>query len=1069
MRSSALLRTLATVTLVLAVAAFFTGSTPTLANDDHGDYRFSATSTDIGSGAISGVIDSTSVLFDVDYFSFPARRGVIYSVVLDLVSVDDARVNIVNSLARGSGSSPGQAISQSGSQTTIEWVARTTDTYYVEVAGAIDPDDGSYLLGAYTLGVFEDTSLRDRHSETRDGSTQIVVDNVYQGAISPWTNQPSLTGTLHGGDDADYFSFEARRGVRYTLEIDLGSSEGVEIAFAKPFDGIEKSSDGVGSTLSWIAPSTATYYVAISGTNRVRDSSGTYALKMRSETELQDQHSETRDGATVISFGNAHQGSISPSTDSDYFSFTAERGIRYTMAIDLGTAAGVALTALDTGGQLLATNGGVGTTLQWSAPTTGTHLAIVSASTQFPDVIGTYSLNLASEPSLRDRHGESVDTATPVSLGNAHQGAISPETDSDYFSFTAERGIRYTMTADLGTVSGVTLSALDTSGQLLATNGGVGTTLEWSAQTAGTYLAVVSAANQLLDVIGTYSLNLTSDPSLRDRHGEAVNTATSVSLGNAHQGAISPNTDLDYFSIPAERGVNYSVSVELGTTDGAVISIENAQGETVATTGGVGTELGWTAPSSGNFYAVVSHSPRALEGVGTYALTVEANTSLEDRHPDSALLSTPISFGTVYQAAISPDTDRDFFSFPADRGVEYTFDLTYGTAEAVTLSVNAINAGAESATRNFGEANVLRWIAPATQTYYVDVSASPKIDDPTGTYSLKVTPEASLRDRHSDDIVTSTRIGFGNAIAGAISPADDYDRFFFQAEAGVNYTVDVRPGTVEAVRLSVENAQADFSVSNFGLGNSLDWTAPATGGYILTVSASGRVGNPIGTYQIAVTPEGDARPPVPSTPVPAPLPAPQPVIVGPDDTALIVESRRAAPGSTVKIPVMLNKAQEISSLGFNLHYDPNVLRIVEVFKGSRLSDTTFSHDANVPGVIRFGFAVATSLVEGGSAAVVEFEVIGADGSVSPLTLSDALVSHTSANPLEVRLVGGDLTVGQRTVGDGDGDGEITALDALIALKEASQSTGQYPSLDVNLDGQVTEADARLILILARPG
>ena len=955
MRSSALLRTLVTVTLVLAVAAFFAGSTPTLADDDHGDYRFSATSTGIGSGAVSGVIDSTSVLFDVDYFSFPARRGVIYSVVLDLVSVDDARVNIVNSLARGSGSSPGQAISQSGSQTTIEWVARTTDTYYVEVAGAIDPDDGSYLLGAYTLGVFEDTSLRDRHSETRNGSTQIVVDNVYQGAISPWTNQPSLTGTLHGGDDADYFSFEARRGVRYTVEIDLGSSEGVEIAFAKPFDGIEKSSDGVGSTLSWIAPSTATYYLAISGTNRVRDSSGTYALKMQSEAALQDQHSETRDGATVISFGNAHQGSISPSTDSDYFSFNAERGIRYTMTIDLGTAAGVALTALDTSGQLLATNGGVGTTLQWSAPTTGTHLAVVSASTQFPDVIGTYSLNLTSEPSLRDRHGESLDTATPVSLGNAHQGAISP------------------------------------------------------------------------------------------------------------------NTDLDYFSIPAERGVNYSVSVELGTTDGAVISIENAQGETVVTTGGVGTGLGWTAPSSGNFYAVVSHSPRALEGVGTYALTVEANTSLEDRHPDSALFSTPISFGTVYQAAISPDTDRDFFSFPADRGVEYTFDLTYGTAEAVTLSVNAINAGAESATRNFGEANVLRWIAPATQTYYVDISASPKIDDPTGTYSLKVTPEASLRDRHSDDIVTSTRIGFGNAIAGAISPADDYDRFFFQAEAGVNYTVDVRLGTVEAVRFSVENTQADFSVSNFGLGNSLDWTAPATGGYILSVSASGRVGNPIGTYQISVTPEGDARPPAPSTPVPAPLPAPQPVIVGPDDTALIVESRRAAPGSTVKVPVMLNKAQEISSLGFNLNYDPNVLRVVEVFKGSRLSDTTFSHDANVPGVIRFGFAVATSLVEGGSAAVVEFEVIGTDGSVSPLTLSDALVSHTSADPLEVRLVGGDLTVGQRTVGDGDGDGEITALDALIALKEASQSTGQDLSLDVNLDGQVTEADARLILILARPG
>ncbi len=948
------MRTLVTVALVIAVAAIFAGGTPTLAEDDHGDYRFSATSLGVGSGAVSGVVDSTSVLFDVDYFSFLARRGVIYSVVLDLVTVADARVNVVNSLARGSGSSPGQVISQSGSQTTVQWVARTTDTYYVEVAGTIDADDGNYLLGDYTLGVFEDTSLRDRHSETRNGSTPMVVDNVYQGAISPWTNQPSLTGTVNGGDDADYFSFEGQRGVRYTVEIDLVSSEGVAIAIAKPFNGIEKSSDGVGTTLSWIAPNTTTYYIAISGTNRVRDSSGTYALKMRSEMALEDQHAESRDGATLISFGNAHQGSISPATDSDYFSFPAERGIRYTMAVDLGTAVGVEIAALDIDEQTLATNAGVGTTLEWSAPSTGTYLAVVSASIQFPDVIGTYSLNL------------------------------------------------------------------------------------------------------------------TSDSSLRDRHGESINTATSVSLGNAHQGAISPNTDLDYFSVQAERGVNYSFSVELGTADGAIISIEDADGETVATTGGVGTGLGWTAPSSGNYYAVVSHSPRASVGIGTYALTVEANTSLEDRHPDTPSFSTPISFGTVYQGAISPDTDHDFFSFPADRGVEYTFDLTYGTADAVTLSVNAINAGPESATRNFGEANILHWIAPIDQTYYVDISASPKIDDPTGTYSLRVTPETSLRDRHSDDIVTSTRIGFGNAIAGAISPADDYDHFFFKAEAGVNYTVDVRPGTVEAVRFSVENTQADFSVSNFGLDNSLDWTAPVTGGYILSVSASGRVGNPIGTYQISVTPEGDARPPAPSTSVPAPLPAPKPVIVGEDDTALIVESRRATSGSTVKVPVMLNKAQEISSLGFNLNYDPAVLRVVQVLRGSRLSNSTFSHNADVPGVIRFGFAVATGRAEGGSAAVVEFEVIGADGSVSPLTLSDALVSHTSADPLEVQLVGGDLTVGARTVGDGDGDGEITALDALIALQEASQTSEQDLSLDVNGDGKVTEVDARLILILARP-
>ena len=955
MRKSTSLLTMTLVFLALVAVAFISNQYPIYADDDHGDYRFTSTHLNIGSGAILGVIDSADLFFDVDYFSFQARRGVEYTFVLDEVTVIAANIAIINSLSRGNGGSPGQEITVAGGQKTVIWTARTTDTYYVEVSGTINNFDGSFYLGNYTLSGFEDTRLVDRHSQVRAGATPITPGNVYQGAVSPWTNQPNLANTSDGGDDYDFFSFQAQRGVKYNVEVDLGTSEGVEIAIHNP-SVIEKTNDGIGNTLSWISPSNSRFYIAVSGTSRVPDSNGTYAIKLNAETALLDQHAHTVAGATVISFGNAHQGSISPANDLDYFSFPAVRGARYTLEVSLGSADGVQLSVIDTDEASLASNGGVGSSLEWLAPSTATYLAVVSASPQVPDVIGTYSLNLSSDTTLQDYHGELPSTASTLSFGNAHPGAVSPETDRDYFSF------------------------------------------------------------------------------------------------------------------PAERGVNYLVALDLITANGAVISIENSAGDTLTSTNGLGSGLGWTAASTGTFYVVVSYSPQATEGIGTYSLTVEANTSLEDRHLDTVTSGTPLSFGTVYQGAISPKSDLDYFSFPAERGVEYILELTYGSATSVSLEVNNPDGSSDTGARNFGESSLVFWTAPDSATYFVKVSASPKAAQPVGTYSLKVTPDPTLMDRHSDSPINATRIGFGNAIAGAISPASDYDYFRFQADKGITYTIDVRPGTVEGVRFSVENQAIGFTASNFGLDQSLEWEAPETGWYTLAVSASGRVGNPVGTYHITVDRQSDTRPTTPKViePTPEPTNEPPPRVVAPSGIAMILESRVSPTGSIVRVPVRLSKSEGVTSLGFTLNYDSDALRVVAVERGSRITEDSFSYDTDTLGNVTFGFALTKGRGPGGTAAVVEFQVIGADGAVSSLTLSDALVNHSANGPLSVELVGADFKVGPRVLGDADGDSQVTALDALIALKMASNALTPDLSLDVTGDGRITIDDARIILNMARP-
>ena len=62
-----------------------------------------------------------------------------------------------------------------------------------------------------------------------------------------------------------------------------------------------------------------------------------------------------------------------------------------------------------------------------------------------------------------------------------------------------------------------------------------------------------------------------------------------------------------------------------------------------------------------------------------------------------------------------------------------------------------------------------------------------------------------------------------------------------------------------------------------------------------------------------------------------------------------------------------------------------------------------------------------------------------------------------------------MTVGEPVTGDGNGDGKITALDALIALRMFVGLSPVNLVMDVDGDGRVTADDARQLLMMARLG
>ena len=939
---------------IIAVSFLLSDSPHARADDDHGNYRSQATPLEIGAGQISGQIDPTNTLFDVDYFSFEANRGVDYHFVLDLIDVEDANILVVNSASRGARSSQGQVVNGEAGQKTVQWIARTTDTYFIEISGTRDNIFGTQVVGAYSIMGTEDTALQDRHSDDRNGASIINVDNVYQGAISPWTNQPGLAVTSHGGDDQDYFAFEASRGVLYTVDVALGTADGVEISIVEPTGVIDVSNGGAGTSFQWIAPASATYYIALSGSSLFRDSIGTYSLKLSADITSEDRHSQTHVGSTALSFGNAHQGAVSPEGDRDVFSFQATRGVRYQIQANLGTAEGIGLTVEGVGGDELASNGGVGTDLEWIAPADNLFFVVASGSSQVRNPLGTYSLVVNGDTSLGDRYGETVSAATAISFGNEHQGAVSPANDRDYFSFVAIRGNRYSIEVTLGTAAGVEIAVVKPDGRTEVSNGGVGTNIEWTAPTTDTYFVVIDAPPQVGDPIGTYRLR------------------------------------------------------------------------------------------------------------------VEPSEGLEDRHGDTRQSATPAIIESIYQASISPEGDTDYFTFQADRGVKYSFVLSYGTASAVSLIVDKVDGG-PIATTNFGEGTDVEWIAPDNDVYFVLASGSPRVETPTGTYSLQIRADTSLTDRHRGTPPEATHIALGNAIVGAVSPPDDLDYFSFDAVQGEEYVVSVELGTAEAVRMSVTHTLSGFAVSNYDDDASLLWQASISGRYIVRVSASEQVADPIGTYQITIVTLNSIPTPAPEpTPDPTPTPTATPIPPRPTGPALIAESRIGSTGRTVMVPFSLQEAKDLASLGFTLDYDPSVIELVRVIKGARLAPATFSYNSDVPGTVRVGFAATTGSSGGGSAVVMEFRIIGEQGSFSPLILSEVLASDSEGERLPLNLGDGQLIVGQPVVGDGNGDGKITALDGLIALRMFQQLSPEDPVLDVDGDGRVTPADARQILAMARP-
>lgn len=155
-------------------------------------------------------------------------------------------------------------------------------------------------------------------------------------------------------------------------------------------------------------------------------------------------------------------------------------------------------------------------------------------------------------------------------------------------------------------------------------------------------------------------------------------------------------------------------------------------------------------------------------------------------------------------------------------------------------------------------------------------------------------------------------------------------------------------------------------------------------------------------------------------------------------------------------------------MNFVLTYNPQVLKVNKIDTGALLSGALFMTNYKAPPLVRFGLTTSDGITGSGTMAYIEFQVIGTAGSNSALTFSALSIKNTSGQAVTVTSQSGMVTVATdgKVKGDYNGDGKVTIVDVMAALKMSIQLLPEDLILDMDGDGAVTAEDAQLILKIA---
>ncbi len=200
------------------------------------------------------------------------------------------------------------------------------------------------------------------------------------------------------------------------------------------------------------------------------------------------------------------------------------------------------------------------------------------------------------------------------------------------------------------------------------------------------------------------------------------------------------------------------------------------------------------------------------------------------------------------------------------------------------------------------------------------------------------------------------------------------------------------------------------------------------------------------------------------------IPGKTPVSTNGERILMSLPEVTAAPGETITVPITVTDATGISGADIVVTYDGDVLTVDEVKTTALSSGMILAANTDTPGEVAISMASVEAITGGsGSLADIVFTVSASAkaGAVIPLSFKQAELYSELGDSLPVDTQDGRITIRSCVKGDVNGDGEIKANDAILALRISAGLMTPTPqqecAADVNSDGRVRSNDAIMIL------
>ncbi|MBN1210690.1 MAG: PPC domain-containing protein [Myxococcaceae bacterium] len=656
----------------------------------------------------------------------------------------------------------------------------------------------------------------DDHGDGPSESSPVIIDG------------PAVPGGFERPGDVDVFSFNAQAGHIYAFTCNPGGGAADCLVSLSDSAGDVLATDNNGGTgyILYEYMQAGTYYFRLSSSTV-----GSYTYQL--EDLGFDDHGDTRETATdITSFATPTGARLEVPGDVDFLRFSAETERIYSFTCT-SIAFPCAVELQDAAGAVLASGTATADSLELSHTFTSAGTAYVRISSGAASGTGSYTWLLRSEHV--DDHGDTIDTATPISAGaGVATGQLEELGDVDVFRFSATAGHIYRFTCG-SNAHDCDVELLDASGAVIVSATGPETTaiITYEFNTGGVWYYRVRT-----DASATGAYTYTLEDLGVDDHGDASSDATALSAPASGTGRLELEGDVDVFSFSGAAEEVYEFTCT-GTSVDCNVLLVDSNGTTVAsdTAAGANAKITYRLSQAGTWFLHVKSTP---ESTGSYGYQlVNLGT---DEHGNTPGTATPVVVGAPAAGGrIDTPGDVDVFSFDALAG--HIYELTC-TSTNLSCELQLMNgAGTVLAFDSGASAKILYEMGPGG-TYYTRIAGGAGA---VGTYTYRIV-DLGLDD-YGDTLATATAITAGAPVAtGTLELSGDVDVFSFQAEASHLYDFTCTGTSIDCnVELLNETGTvlaADTS-SNASARVRLQLTAAGT--YYLRVVGGG-AGNAMGTY-----------------------------------------------------------------------------------------------------------------------------------------------------------------------------------------------------------------------------